>query len=127
MLTIKSTVLSLALAGSALMANAASVERVQKILRESCEDHTPRAVEAWSNEDCILAAVAEEDEDAPVAEFLDDVWGHDAPDAVDINRPSEQVLARLSWGNVGGNINADSYTDALYAYVFFLILPLIEG
>lgn len=108
--------LSMGLAAlSARVASAVPYEEAQQALTDKCVNHTTDVHHLWDNEVCILAAVGEDVRTRPIANFrYDNFGGAHAPAAIDLKRPSDEVMARLAYGVVGDDVAEQSWVDAFY-------------
>lgn len=116
MLSSKNTILSLGLAaGSTMVAFAVPYEESYLDLVDECANQARDPLRVWEHDICVIAAVGHNTPLQPVKFFLHDVFGEeDAPDAVEVERVSEEVLARLAYGQVGADITSQSWVDAFY-------------
>lgn len=120
MLSFKNTtILSLGLAASSTMLVAAApYEESYLDLVDECANQASDPSRVWEHEVCVIAAVAHNTPLQPIKFFLQDVFGEEeAPDAVEVERVSDQVLARLSYGQIGADITSQSWVDAFYGSV----------
>lgn len=104
---------------SARVVSAVPYQEAQQALTDKCIKHTDDVHHLWDNEVCILAAVGEDVRSRPIATFLyENFGGAHAPTAIDLKRPSDEVVARLAYGVVGDDITEQSWVDAFYGCVF---------